>query len=329
MHPRHMSVQYPSNVDDDMIEPGKPVPACPRSTPTFMSHFYERLRVAALCREIADAFPPITDGAVEPAYDVVMAFDAKLQIIRDTLPVFFRLDPASVEKSRAVCEQRPYIAWQRLAVNFSLCSRLCRLHRPYHVRGFRGAGHSYSRLTCHQAAQQMLELRRAMDEVGVASSFQPERLWVVTQHVFLAALVLATDVSFNPEAPDAGFREEKVMHAYRTLERSTKVSGNLLGVVQGNMQTLIATLRGQQTKPDDGDEDGAAFNIADQLGQTHFRDPPAAGYADGHGHANMSAEPSLARPADADQLWSEFLAAVPDLQSFEWDSLFDNVAFDT
>ena len=328
MHPRHMNVQYPSNVDDEMIEPDKLVFPCPRSTPTFMSHFYERLRTANVCREIVDAFPPIIEGAVEPPYDVVMAFDKKLQDMRDTLPFFFQLDPLSIEKSREICAQRPYITWQRLVANFGLYARICRLHRPYHVRGFWRAEYSYSRFACHQAAQKMLELRRSMDEVSVAGSFQPERMWVITQHVFLAALVLATDVSFNPEAPDARLREEKVMLAYRTLERSKKASNHLLGVVQGNMQTLITTLQNQRTRPFDAKKDGT-FNITDQLGQTHFRDPSVGEYSDaGSRDVAMSTEPSMARQANTDQLWSEFLAAVPDLQNFEWNTLFDNVAFD-
>ncbi|KAJ5384612.1 hypothetical protein N7517_002523 [Penicillium concentricum] len=62
-------------------------------------------------------------------------------------------------------------------------------------------------------------------DIGQAGGY-PARFWTVVQHIFLTALVLATDVLFNPNALDSEARKAKVLAAYKTLEKSKGESGS-------------------------------------------------------------------------------------------------------
>lgn len=66
----------------------------------------------------------------------------------------------------------------------------------------------------------VLELRRLMDEAGPIVSINPSRLWSIMQHVFHAAILLASDLSLYPTGPDAPTRQHEVLAACRTLEQS-------------------------------------------------------------------------------------------------------------
>ncbi|KIX01087.1 uncharacterized protein Z518_10153 [Rhinocladiella mackenziei CBS 650.93] len=343
--PRHMNVNYPSNADDESITSTGVEHELPLSAPTSMSAFIQRVKLADLCREIVDTMPSMFLESQEPAYGVVLALDDKLQTYLKQLPVFFQLDPISIQESRSICKERPHIAWQRLGVHVSLHARLCRLHRPYHLRGSTDPKYAYSRATCVRSAHTILELRRSMDDMAPLAGVRPARFWVIMHHVFMAALTLATDVSFNPDAPEAEAQKAKVMVAYQMLERSREESSALMEGIQKNMQILIATLQkrrtqmpspqleelrgtrnGTQVAPEDMVSNYQASREPDSLplvesDKTGLNNPIPAGagtqrsrYLDG----------AIGDQENLDQLQSEFLAAASDLDSFQWTSVLDD-----
>lgn len=96
-----------------------------------------------------------------------------------------------------------------------------------------------SHKACIGSAQKVLELRRSVDEIDSTVGLKLARFWTVMHHVFIAALVLAMDVSFNPRAPDAEARKAKVLAAYQTLEKPQQESNCLMEGIQKNLQTNI------------------------------------------------------------------------------------------
>lgn len=321
-----MNVDYPSNVDDEFITLTE-VHSLPLSTPTTMSAFIERVKLSELCREVVDAMPSILLES-QPEYHVILALDEKFQNYLDDLPVFLRLDGNSMRKSYAICSERPNIVWQRIGINFSIHTRLCRLHMPYHLEGMTNQKYAYSHRICVQSAQTVLELRRLMDDVETA--VKPTRLWTVTQHSFLAALILATDVSFNPNSPDAEARKATVLAAYRTLEKSKEESSGLVEVIQKNMQTLMSTLHRQNSQrtnvsyavPEETVANGQSLgNSRDSI--TSMASIPVSADEWLQGYSSMSTE----KVGDEkwDQLWSDFLAVAPELDTPQWNSLLDNM----
>ncbi|KAB8260928.1 hypothetical protein BDV32DRAFT_158597 [Aspergillus pseudonomiae] len=316
IHPKHMMVDYPTNIDDEFITPTAILQDRPLSQPSSLSAFIYRVKLATLCREVVDAMPSIWLEAQEPDYETILALDRKFQNFLDELPIFFQLDPDSIEQSQSICEKRPYIPVQRISLHFSLHARLCRLHRPYHLEGVTNPKYFYSHRICIQSALKVLELRRLMDDAGARIGLKPGRFWTTNQHAFLAALILATDVSFKPEAPDAEAHKAKVLAAYETLEKSKEESSILVETIQRNMQTLMSTLNKQRPQLL-GSQPGGPTGIESE-------EPTLVG--DVAPCRNVPHEAGIQEEV-WDQLWSDFLAVAPELEIPQWNSLLDDMDF--
>ncbi|KAE8418036.1 hypothetical protein BDV36DRAFT_283328 [Aspergillus pseudocaelatus] len=313
IQPKHMMVNYPTDVDDEFITPTGILQDPPLSQPSALSAFIYRVKLATLCREVVDAMPSIWLEAQEPDYETILELDRRFQNFLSELPTFFQLDPDSIEQSQKICEERPHIPVQRISLHFSLHTRLCRLHRPYHLEGVANPRYAYSHRACIQSAQKVLELRRLMDDAGARIGLKPGRFWTANQHCFLAALILATDVSFNPDAPDAEARKAKVLSAYETLEKSKEESSILVETIQKNMQTLI-----QQNPSERRVLAGPSWYIYIQSYSRYIGNTAP--------HTNVPPEEGV-REEEWDQLWSDFLAVAPGLDIPQWNSLLDDMDF--
>ena len=245
-----MCIRDSCNIDDDLMSATGTQYGSPLSVPTAMSAFLCRIRLSELCREVVDSMPPVLLDSPEASpfqhnvdYELVLDLDTRFRVFVEALPIFFRLDQASMQQSLGICRERPYIAWQRTFLHFGINTRLCHLHRPFHLEGFTNPRYAYSRTVCIQSAQTVLNLRRSMEDVGALIDLKPSRFWVIVQHVFLAAIVLATDVSLAPDAPEAVQRREEVLAACRMLDRSQHESATLKKAIQKNTQALHAILQ--------------------------------------------------------------------------------------
>ena len=338
-----MNVNLPSNTDDEFITASGIQREFPLSVPTAMSAFLLRVKGAQVCREIIDSLPSILLDSQEPDYETILALDTRCHDAIGNLPVYFRLDPASIEQSKEICTERPYIAWQRLSIHFSLNVRLCRLHRPFLLEGASNPKYAYSHQVCIRAAYQVLEIRGAMDEIEPEIGLKPARFWTVMHHVFFAALILAMDVSFNPQAPDAEARKAKVLAAYQTLEKSKHESGNLMEGIQKNLQTLMTTLQRQRSSTAGEPSTGYAGDSRVPAAPPGRQPSSAASLAPIATSEDDGAliQPSMIMDADLaggalandldetgwEKLWSEFVAVAPDLYVGQWNALLEDVDF--
>ncbi|KAL2823802.1 hypothetical protein BDW59DRAFT_148362 [Aspergillus cavernicola] len=318
--PNHMCVDYPSNVDDEHITATEISNIQPISQHTSTISLIYRAKFATICREVIDAMPSMTLEAQEPDYNTILALDARFQSYLNDLPAFARLDTASLRQSESICAKRPYISWQRTTAHLSFHTRLCRLHRPYHIKGMTDPKYEYSRRVCVRSAQIVLDLRRTMDEARPPVGLQPARFLVIVQHVFLAALTLATDVSFDATAPDAEVRKGKVLAAYETLEKSTEEACGFREVIQNNLRTLMLILE-RREGPDDSPR---------LCGSTDLRNGSAVAIAEGYMvRPGEEEDNSIPDPGpwdeNRDHLWSEFIAVAPDLDFSHWEMLLNGV----
>ncbi|KAF2158806.1 hypothetical protein M409DRAFT_71438 [Zasmidium cellare ATCC 36951] len=255
--PRHMNVNYPSNIDDETIPASGTDFGLPISVPTSTSAFLCRIRLSEFCREVVDTLPPFafheTDSSSshdsEIDYDLILDLDTRLQYYIDALPFFLKNDQESLQQSVFVCHERPYIAWQRTFLHFAINMRICRLHRPFHLAGFTDPKYAYSRARCIRAAENVLELRRSMEDVAALINLNPSRFWLIVQHVFQAAIILAIDVSLKPDSPEAIPRRTEVLAACEMLQRSQHESATLKKAIQKNTRTLYRVLQNQTSLP--------------------------------------------------------------------------------
>ncbi|KAF6513638.1 hypothetical protein HZS61_006963 [Fusarium oxysporum f. sp. conglutinans] len=315
-----MRVKQPRNIDDVALTISGNIPDLPISVPTDMTFFILRLRTAEISREIIDTITPLADDTPEEDYEVILQLDRKLQNFIKGLPEFCKLDPESMQKSKEICELRPFIYWQRISLHLGIHARICRLHRPYHLAAYSDLRYSYSRTTILTSAYKILELRRMMDDPVAKLHFRPERYLVTFLHVTSAAVALAVDLSHNPHAPDAEAIKEKVKSAYETLNKSRKNAESLIRGIEKNMEQVMGTLQKQRANAMTSDSPAATSGAnLDSVPESAFTDMnditvgmQEDGFGDEHSH----------------QLWSDFLAAVPDLEEFQWTSLLQDLDFD-
>ncbi|KAF5563644.1 hypothetical protein FNAPI_2559 [Fusarium napiforme] len=318
--PRLMRVKQPRNVDDVALTVSGDIPDLPISVPTDMTFFFLRLRTAEISREIIDTISPLADDAPEEDYEVILQLDRKLQDFINGLPEFCKLDLESMQKSKHICESRPFIYWQRISLHLGIHARICRLHRPYHLAAYSDPRYSYSRTTILSSAYKILELRRMMDDPVAKLHFRPERYWVIFLHVTSAAIALAVDLSHNPDTPDAEAIKEKVRVAYETLNKSRKNAESLIRGIENNMEQVMGTLQKQRANAvASASPAGTSSANLGSVPESTFTDMSDMivgmqedGFRDEHSH----------------QLWSDFLAVVPDLEEFQWTSLLQDLDFD-
>jgi len=161
------------------------------------------------------------------------------------LPLFFQIEPGSMETTKDICKERPYIAVQRVMIHFSIHSRICRLHRPYLLHGSSNPKYAFSWMVCIRSAQTVLELRKSMDhfnDIGV------RRLAIVMQHVFMAAVTLAMDLCFTHNEPHIQIRKTEVLSACKMLEKTQQESTVALKGIENGIRTLRAMLRKHKTQ---------------------------------------------------------------------------------
>jgi hypothetical protein len=303
-----------------------------------------RARLADLCRQIVDSMPDMFLDAHYPGYDAVLEADRMLRKFLDDFPDFLQLDSAANKQIDGARPDIP-VPMLRLTLHFSVHSRICRLHRPYHLEGSINPQYAPSRISCVRSAQKVLELRRAMDAVKGPAVLRPSLSWTVMQHASLAAITLAADVSFYPHDPDSGARKAQVMAAYKTLQKSEKESGALIEGIQKNLRAIMSTLQ----KPSPGAIQTPAGNLtsvsAGPPGLSTMASstaPPALGtnadvaVQQGTGGASgqvlpfASAENYGGRVVDEpmgmdigwDQLWFNFLDVAPELDSTHWNTFW-------
>ena len=334
-----MKVNHPINIEDDLLTSTGPEYGFPPSVPTSMSIFIFRLHYAELCREVIDILGPTLLESKQPDYETILDIDRKFHTFLKSTPVFFQIDLDHLHQGEKIFQERPYLSWQRTMGHLSFHVRLCRLHRPYHREGIKNPKYAYSRLTCIRSAQTVLDLRRSLERAGDLAGSNPSEYGLVMNHVFFAAMVLATDVSMSPTASGADTRKQEVLAIIRLLENSQSESPALLEAIQKNMQTLLSILQGSHRQrsrtPLRADhvtvppQTTASTQLQPQLSDVGTGDGIMAtdgqfSSLDNMAGSDESAMWSEARNESWGQLWSDLFDIAPEMDGLQWDLLLND-----
>ncbi|KAF9631137.1 hypothetical protein BFW01_g1999 [Lasiodiplodia theobromae] len=225
IHPRHMRVDYPLNADDDAIPAdGSSASA---ADPTSMTFHLQHIRLADICRSIADRLPPFFHGG-SPAvdYDTILTLDAELQSFLDQLPAFLRLDyslpPPHSHHPAAVAA-----SWscQRSLINAEVHARRIKLHHPFLWRGSDAA--TPSRTICLASARAILDAGRLLVAEGSPPCAGIIRAAILS-HTFVAAITLVHDAQHaggsGGDAAQQQQHDAAIAEARGTLERAARRS---------------------------------------------------------------------------------------------------------
>ncbi|KIW22813.1 uncharacterized protein PV07_11074 [Cladophialophora immunda] len=240
VHPDHMNVRFPSNVEDDNIRPGYNCNQ-PLSGPvTVMTFLIARLLIANIIQKLTDAMNKAELGDVELDYSTVMIFDKKINDTYNALPAYlhYETDPEALKN---LFEERPYLDRQRKLLLFGLHNSLALLHRRYLARSYQDQRYIYSRITCLRSTRIVLEMQEAVRGSLLG------RAWLVVFHVFIATTTLTMDYVYNRRDPrQAAERKAEILKCYRILEQC----GQQDPEVKQGMESLKRTMQGWKSRTD-------------------------------------------------------------------------------
>ncbi|KAL2870561.1 Zn(II)2Cys6 transcription factor [Aspergillus lucknowensis] len=237
VNPRFMHTNRPANFDDSAVGSRAQQSG---TAPTEMTYFLERLRVSDGCRSIVDGISAEQLSGEEVDYAKILDLDRELHQAQSEVPDFFRLDSACRKRFRALYQERPTLAWQRCILQQAYYSRLCRLHRPFFIRGARDAKYAYSHVVGMSSARKVLEIKRIMDEEEPRFPPSTAVIWSMMHHVFMAAVMLLLDVCYNADDILVEKRKEEVLDACRMLSKAQQSSS----LVKEGIDAMMSVLRG-------------------------------------------------------------------------------------
>jgi hypothetical protein len=218
IHPDQMKVSLPTNHDDEELSPagGR---SHPLSEHTDMTYTICKIQLATAIREIVDTASRAGVEVEELPYDQLLEFDRKLNSDLDGAPWFYKLDDASIQRSKIVEAERPHILLERTTLHFGYHTRICRLHRPYLARGYKDPRYAYSRMMCLRSARIVIKMGQKMQELAVGFNADCGRNWIVAHHVFVATTILVMDHCNHRGDPQADTRKQEILSCYRILQR--------------------------------------------------------------------------------------------------------------
>ncbi|KAL4923177.1 Zn(II)2Cys6 transcription factor [Aspergillus undulatus] len=324
VNPSFMKTDKPLNIDDADIESGL---SHPSTTPTSMSYFLERLKVAEACRCIVDAMSAEQLTGTEVEYSKILELDHKLRQAQVDAPDFFRLASTSRKRFASLYEQRPTLAWQRCLLQQAYYSRLCRLHRPFLIRGARDPAFSYSYMTVLSSARKVLEIKRILDEEEPRCAPSSSSIWCVMHQVFMAAVMLLLDACYNRDDVLDEKRKEEVLDACRMLRKAEQSSALVKEGINAMMGVLQRHHKGENSVP-------AASNLAAGVGalDSHRLVPVAvsegAQYDQGANNIEAPADDLRVLPdKELEEIWSELIdnGGNIDFATEDWSGLFTDL----
>ncbi|KAA8647846.1 hypothetical protein EYZ11_003618 [Aspergillus tanneri] len=250
VNPQHMAVHYPRNINDSDLPVCDQQPPKPIDTPTDMSILIARIRLAEVCREVADLLAATHIEHLH--YDQVLRIDYLTEEVRHLFP------PPCALHTPLPLDTPPLFHRMRQAMHLALESRRARLFRPFIQSGVADRDHRFLRFrtACLRSAQAVMHM--ASDYLGGApwqsahlsagaQTYCPPRLprysAVVIRHLFQACTVMAADPSLagtKPSRhPDVECRRRELAESSRLLERVSEQSpmaadlvGKLIGVLK-------------------------------------------------------------------------------------------------
>ncbi|KAK3356424.1 hypothetical protein B0T25DRAFT_474351 [Lasiosphaeria hispida] len=253
VHPHHMKVELPRNLNDsDLPGPGDYLPSgLPLDTLTDMTYFLLRIRLAELCRKVVDMLPLGAGDVDDLSYEQILNLNRLFDHVQASLPSDFALG-ATVPLGASA-------SLQRQIVQLCIQARRARLLRPFLQAGLADSDPRFMRFRslCVGSARTVLDiastaLRSSLEDSSVLGSLKvrnnrharPHRIGTVMNHLFMACVVLVTDPALairngsNQPDPEAETRRAELAAACRLLEQVGEESAMAANLVQNLVRVL-------------------------------------------------------------------------------------------
>ncbi|KAH7403307.1 hypothetical protein BKA64DRAFT_574373 [Cadophora sp. MPI-SDFR-AT-0126] len=196
--PSQMAVSKPRNANDEDLFDGMRTPEKTKSTPTTMSHFLERIRLAELCRNFTDRTPFLDLSDDAKRYTDAMSNDAKLQAFVEQIPTLFRLDrEGGSDFVDPDINKAPSITIQRYMLNSLIQTQRCKLHLPWLSSGSNQPSYLYSYRCCLDSARLIVENELQLEKAALPFVLMRLKFSPMLYGVAMAGLVLSLEKSLR------------------------------------------------------------------------------------------------------------------------------------
>lgn len=325
IQPRHVRVNRPRNIDDDDLAHESPVVDRPLSEPTMMSYYIQRIRLADICRSVADSrsFHNLDLASID--YQEIIALDGKFETFFNELPPFFKTDERSRKESEPVMRRYPQMRIQRCALAMMGHSRRCKLHQPFLIRRSLDGLYDYSREISLKSAWHVIHTVRLVESERNSALAASIKHTGMLYHVFMAMIVLVMDLCFNKTVGNDAARKAEVAEACKILEESKAESR----MASKFLESLMDILRKYKVRLYNPAGNGAEKNNHPQTG------------AASQSHDNMMVVGDQTVPSyqntlppqdngqhylsDFDEIWKEYVELGPNMDMSEWDNFFSDL----
>lgn len=316
-----MLVKRPRNVDDCNLQQD-PFLDQPVSSPSTMSYYLQRINLADLCRRVADTIPLLNVEITTIDYKDIIALDKRFEAFLEELPTFLKTDEQSRMRSEEVMLKYPQMRAQRYGLGMIALTRRCKLHQPFLIRGSLHKEYHYSREIALKSARRVLKMKRSA-ELEPGSVFAADvKLVGISHHVFMATIVLVTDLCFNRGYGDDEQRQAEVIEALKILEEAK----SQCGMVSKFVESLEAVLRKHKVRllnRSRAVDDHGRSNT--ETGQTHLDSSASENQSVNISDPWDTLEDPMSYPSEVDSIWRDYVQLGPNLQMPEWDSLFSDL----
>lgn len=322
IHPIHIAVKLPKDRFDDEIVLGNSTELVDGPQPCGMTYFLERVRLAQICREIADIVELVVSKLIQMPYENIIALDKKLEDFLSNLPFFFKCDEESRARTKPLEAVYPHIPIMRYSITHAAHSRRCKLHQRFLLRQSYDPRYAYSRRACLESARAVIqgfELLGTYDSLNYATS----RLGTAMHYTYLALVIMVMDLCFNKDEADEVQMKMEIQTALKEFEDARRRSahpGRFLGSLCEIMRNHNVYLVEPPAPVDNG------------IPNTVFEDVPNDfGFVSGQVQPSQVGlemnVPEVVMDTSFDDFWNFASQAEPNLDSLTWDNMFS--ALDT
>lgn len=244
-----MITKKPLNLDDEDLNQGLAPVEKPISTPTCMSYFLQRIRIAELCRQFVDCEPLVMSGTASENYDNVLDFDTAIQTFINDLPAFFSMPlPEVIRLYQLDSAKATRLVTHGHIIHHMIYSLRCKLHVPYLMRGY--ADHKYgpSRQICIETARLIIQSEVAHEKSGLLALNRYQFIRFVLG-VFVASVVLLVELCVDKTTSRQSKYRQEIVDAFRLLEMAREQSRNAARF----LDSLLSVLHKHQVAPPKAD----------------------------------------------------------------------------
>lgn len=320
LHPHHINVRLPKDsIDEDLILGNENLPQSGRQ-PTGMTFFLERVRLAHLCREMADIVPREASKLIQMPYEQIIHLDDKLLKYISNLPFFYKLDPESRRRSKVLETVYPKLPVSRYCITTEAHSRRCKLHQRFLLRPSADPRYAYSRKACLESARTVVRAYEALGENETLCT-APELLGMAVHFTHLALVVMVMGLCFNRDQADEEEIKGEVKAALQMFE-DTKNPSPLLGRFLGSLRDVLQKHKVELTSPSNlATNDAVGFvREVDMLGT--FTNDLGGNRIEFAQLLSDSQYPDISLDTSFEDMWQNTLQEEPHLDLVTWDSFF-------